>query len=179
MEEMEDPTESIQEEIHHHAHGSPEKWVSRVALTSALLAVLAAVTSLLSGHHANEAMVDQIQASDQWNYYQAKGMKASILSSKMDLLAAFGKKPSEKDEGKTEQYKHDQEQISEKAEAKEKSSENHFNVHSIFARGVTLFQVAIGIAAIAILMRRKSFWLVSLVFGLGGVVFLIQGLMTH
>jgi len=39
-----------------------------VALSTAILAVLAAIAGLLSGKHANEAMMNQIEASDQWNY---------------------------------------------------------------------------------------------------------------
>ncbi|MGO9146526.1 MAG: DUF4337 family protein [Desulfomonilia bacterium] len=35
-----------------------------VALSTAILAVLAAVSSLLAGHHSNEALIEQIQSSD-------------------------------------------------------------------------------------------------------------------
>src|SRR2546421_12707398 len=71
MEEAEVPLEHLHEEIHHHAeHGGPP-WISWVALSTAILAVLAAIAGLLSGKHANEAMMSQIQASDQWGYYQA------------------------------------------------------------------------------------------------------------
>ncbi len=43
--------------------------------------------------------------------------------------------------------------------------------------GVTLFQVAISVAAISVLVRRRRFWWVSMGFGLVGFVFFIQGLM--
>jgi hypothetical protein len=61
-------------------------------LSTAILAVLAAITGLLSGMHANEAMMDQIEASDQWNYYQAKSIKASVLDAKMSLAPRQMKK---------------------------------------------------------------------------------------
>src|SRR5256885_4894817 len=65
MEEAEVPLESLHEEIHHHAeHGGPP-WISGVALSTAILAVLAAITGLLSGKHANEAMMDQIRRSEE------------------------------------------------------------------------------------------------------------------
>ena len=66
MEEIEPPTEQVQEEIHHHAHESRERWISYVALSSALIAALAAVCSLLAGHHANEGMLEQISSSNKW-----------------------------------------------------------------------------------------------------------------
>jgi Domain of unknown function (DUF4337) len=42
----------------------------------------------------------------------------------------------------------------------------------VFARGVTMFQIAIAIAAISALTRRRKFWIVSLLFGGVGCVFL-------
>src|SRR4051812_30481774 len=95
MEEIEVPTEQAQEEIHHHAHEARERWVSWVALSSALIAALAAVCALLAGHHANHGMLDQLQASDQWSYYQAKGIESKVLEVEQNLMAAQGKTPSE------------------------------------------------------------------------------------
>ena len=88
------PWNTSQEDILHHAHAAKEKWILGVALTAALLAVLAAITALLAEHHANEAMLEQIRSSDQWNYYQAKGIKANQLASKVDLLTGLGQDPS-------------------------------------------------------------------------------------
>ena len=94
MEETEVPTEGLQEEMHHHAeHASArERWMSWVALSSAILAALAAVSALLSGHHANDAMLEQLRASDHWSYYQAKGIKSSVLSTRITLIESMGKK---------------------------------------------------------------------------------------
>ena len=58
MEEAEVPLEHLHEHIHHRAEHSGEKWISWVALSTAILAVLA-ITGLLSGSHANEAMMKQ------------------------------------------------------------------------------------------------------------------------
>ena len=51
-----------------------------IAISTALMAVFAAMASLLAGHHADEAVIEQIRASDQWAFYQAKGIKDEILS---------------------------------------------------------------------------------------------------
>ena len=177
MEEIEVPTEHLQEEIHESAHHARERWIMWVALSSALLAGFAAVTALLAGHHANEAMVEQIHASDQWSYYQAKGIKSAVLTTKLELLKALGKEAPAKDEEKVAQYKEEQDEISKDAKEKEHASESHLKHHVIFARGVTLFQVAIAVAAISVLTKRRRFFLVGLLFGLGGIVFLAQGLL--
>lgn len=68
-------------------------------------------------------------------------------------------------------------EIASEAKELENSSRAHMEHHVIFARGVTLFQVAIAIAAIAVLTKRRRFWMVALAFGVGGLGFLLQGLL--
>jgi VIT1/CCC1 family predicted Fe2+/Mn2+ transporter len=177
MEEIEVPTEKIQEDINEKAMESRERWTMSVALTSAILAAFAAVTALMSGHHSNEAMIEQLQASDQWGYYQAKGIKSAILNSKIQTLQALGKSIAKADQDKADQYAGDQEEIKEKAAELEKSASQHLKRHLVLARGVTLFQVAIAVAAISILTRRRRYFTVSLCFGLCGLAFLIQDIL--
>lgn len=173
MEEAEVPLEGLHEEIHHHAeHG--ERWISWVALSTAILAVLAAVAGLLSGMHANEAMMSQIESSDQWAYYQAKGIKAAVLDAKMSLSSTAA---TEEDKKKAERYQEEQKEIQEKATEKQNEAKSNFHQHEIFARGVTMFQIAIAIAAISALTKKRRFWMVSLLFGLAGCFFLARAFM--
>ncbi|HET9869726.1 MAG TPA: DUF4337 domain-containing protein, partial [bacterium] len=123
-----------------------------------------------------EAMLEQIQASDQWNYYQAKGIKAAVLGSKIEILKGERRAPSKEDLEKMEQYKADQEKISGQAKEYERSSEERLGHHESLAFSVTFFQVAIAVGAISALARRRAFWLVSLGFGAVGLVFLVLGL---
>lgn len=176
MEEIEVPTEKLHENMQEEAELSKERWISMVALSSALIAVCAAVAALMAGHHSNEAMIEQIKASDKWSYYQAKSIKASLLNTKTEILAELGKSLKDADQGKAEQYKKDQEEISREAHEHEEASETHLHIHQVFAKSVTFFQIAIAISAIAVLMRRRSFWYLSLGFGAVGLGFLIQGL---
>ena len=175
MEEAEVPLEHLHEEIHHHAeHGGPP-WISWVALSTAILAVLAAIAGLLSGKHANEAMMSQIQASDQWGYYQAKSIKAAVLEAKTTLAEAA----TEKDKEKAAQYQEQQAEIKLEAEHKEAEAASNFHKHEVFARSVTMFQIAIAIAAISALTKKRRYWFVSLGFGVVGAVFLGLGLIMH
>ena len=174
-EEIEVPTEHLHEHMEHNAEESREKWVLGVALSSAFLAAFAALASLMAGFHANEAMIDRIKASDQWNYYQSKGIKSAVLGSKLELLKSLKKSVSDQDKERLKQYKDDQDKISEEAKKDEESSEAHLKHHETLAHSVTLFQVAIAVGAIAALTRRKPFWFVSLGFGAVGVVFFIGG----
>jgi Domain of unknown function (DUF4337) len=175
MEEAEVPLEHLHEEIHHHAEHSGEKWISWVALSTAILAVLAAIAGLLSGSHANEAMMKQIESADQWTFYQAKGIKAAVLDAKMSLTGST----SDADQEKAAKYSEEQAEIQKEARAKEAEAKQKFHQHEVFARGVTLFQIAIAIAAISALTKRRRYWLVSMTIGAIGCIFLILGFVQH
>lgn len=174
MEESEIPLEHLHEQVHHTAEHSRERWFSWVALSTAILAALAAIAGLLSGRHVNEAMMSQIEASDQWNYYQAKSIKASVLDAKMSLSGTA----STEDRAKAEHYEKQQEEIKSEAEHKEAAAKSNFRKHEVFASGVTMFQIAIAIAAISALTRRRPFWIVSLLFGAVGCAFLVLAAIT-
>lgn len=178
MEELEDPTESLHEHIHegaHHAEADGKNtWIIFVALTTAIIAVFSAITSLLAAHHADESMLSQIHASDQWAYYQAKGIKTEVLASEVKMLKAFGKPVDTADVAKIKANKKQQEETSKEAKAAEEESHKHVESHNILARSVTLFQISIAISAIAILVKRKLFWFVSLGFAAFAAFFFIM-----
>ena len=171
MEEIEIPTEHLHETIHEHAeeeshgggHGNEKGWSMYVAISTAIIAVLAAITGLMAGHHSNEAMMAQIKSSDQWAFYQAKGIKAEIKT----LEVMNGKaEPSAVDK-----YKKEQEEIKKQAQKLQEESEAHLSKHVVLARSVTFFQIAIAISAIAILTKRKSLWYMSLAIAAAGAFF--------
>lgn len=171
MEEIEVPLEQAQEHIHHsalHGEGKFQSMISKAAILSAFLAVSAAISALFAGHYANEAMIEQIKASDQWAYYQAKGIKSSIIQAQNEM------NPSDKLAEKIESYKKEQDQIKEKATELEEGSQKHLHLHEALAACVTLFQVAIGLTAIAVLTRRKHFLILSTGFGLLGLFWMIK-----
>ena len=170
MEESEVPLEHLHEHVKETAEHSGAVWISWAALSTAVLAVLAAIAGLLSGHHVNEAMMNQIEASDQWSYYQSKSIKASVLDAKMSLA---GGTPNESDQSKRDRYEKEQEAIKSEAERKETAAKSNFHKHEVFAGGVTMFQIAIAIAAISALTKKRRFWIVSLLFGLVGCAFLL------
>src|SRR5215470_18249154 len=64
-----------------HEHAGKTSWGERVALTTALFAVFAAVSSLLSTHESDKAILYRVESSDQWSYYQAKGIKGIVTQS--------------------------------------------------------------------------------------------------
>lgn len=165
MEEMESPTERLEEDLHEMAEHVKSDWLRWSALMSAIIAVLAAVSGLESGHAANEAMLSQIEASNAWNYYQAKGIKAIITEQQTGEAAAE----------KVKKYHEEQQTIKEDAEAKEHRSKQALHRHEILSQAVTLFQVAIAMTAIALMTKRRRFLFVALSLGILGIACLIRG----
>jgi hypothetical protein len=176
MEEPEVPTEHLHEHIKEHAEHSTERWILGVALSSALLAAFAAVASLLAGHNANEAVISQIESSDHWSYYQSKSIKEAQLAGKIDILASLGKPAADADKSKLTQYEKEKEEIRKDAERLEGEAQRLLRTHEALAVSVTLFQIAIAVGAISVLIKRKMFWLVSIVVGVVGVCYFGQAL---
>jgi hypothetical protein len=162
-------------------------WLMWLSLSTAIIAVLAAISALQSGGHANEAIVrkndavlHQSKADDAWAYYQSKGIEATFYSTQS--LAAANPEVASRLAAEAEREKRQRAVIRRQAEGEESAvaemnelSEHHLHVHHQFAKAVTAFQVAIALAAIAALVRRKPLWWLSLAVGVLGVVFFARG----
>ena len=176
VEESESFVERLSDDIAEGAEKARESWLKGSALLSALLAVLAATASLEAAHYANDAMIAQLQASDSWNYYQAKGIKGMVVETEQNILTQMGH-PSADAEKRAQKYKEDQQEAKTKAEELSKDSQRDLAKHEVLSRAVTLCQVAIAIVAIAMLTKRRRFVLFSCALGIVGLGFLIQGLL--
>ena len=121
-------------------------------------------------------MLEQMQATDQWAFYQAKGIKSAVLESRVQLLEALGKPLHGDEQDKLKQYEQEQEKIEDTGHEMEASSKRHMQRHNVLARAVTVYQIAIAMAAIAVLVRRRWLWWVSVALGQAGTAFLVQGL---
>jgi hypothetical protein len=176
MEEPEVPTEHLQEELEEKTKGN-NGWERLCALTAALLATLAAISALEAGGLANEALAHQIKATNAWSHYQAKSVRASILNTKTDILEALGKTPKAEDIEKRKQYQEEEKEIMDDAKEQSEKAEKKLEKHESFAHALTFFQIGIAICAIAVLTRRKAFWIGSLGLTGIGVAFFVQGML--
>lgn len=163
-EEVESPFKPHHESASEESAEKGERWIGWCAVVSAVLAVCAAVSGLYSGQLANTAVLEQIQASDQWSYYQAKGVKSAIAEMANNTE-------------KVERYKQEQQDINEKATALAESSERHLQTHESLAASVTLFQIAIALTAISVLTRRRHFMAVVAGLAAAGSFFVLKALL--
>jgi hypothetical protein len=189
-------TQDLKESVEHAAEAIEEKrsprWIIALSLTTAMLAVFAAIASLLSGANSNEAILakneavlHQARASDQWTYYQAKSVKANLADLRADVVGREDPAAAERMRGEADRYRREGAEIEKSAHALEDKVEMSNRLadqllehHHRYAISVTLFQIAIAMCAIAALVRRRFLWLIGLAGGCGGLVFMAIGLMS-
>lgn len=165
-------------ELEHAAQNEPHGTAGQLAVITAILATVGAMFSFMGGEAQteagllkNDAAIKKTEASNQWNYYQAKNGR-QYLSDLAAELTAESRKAFYLDEAK--RYAREKAEIklaAEKLEAESKvfddQSAEKLHQHTRWGQATTALQSSIAIAAIALLTRRK--WLEYAVFGLSAV----------
>jgi hypothetical protein len=169
-------------------HGSDDKhsgMIAQIAVVTAIIATVGALfayqggaTQANAGLYKNNAAIKKTEASNQWNFFQAKSTKQSLSELARDLA------PDDRKviyQAKIERYEKEKNEIKLGAEKLElestnwdKSSEEQMHQHHRWAQATTVLQVSIALAAIALLTRKR--WLEYAMFALAGVGLLIGGL---
>jgi Na+/glutamate symporter len=177
-------------ELEHAAQGhAKHENAGAIAVVTAILATVGAIFSYMGGAtqanaglYKNNAAIKKTEASDQWNYYQAKSNKQNLS----ELAVALA--PAERQEfykAEAERYKKEKEEIkkqAEKLEAESKDwdgkSEQQMHQHHRWAQATTALQIAIALAAIALLTRRR--WVEYAMYGVAGLGMIVGALaMLH
>ena len=175
-------TDKLRETIDEEIEKEGGTLLRTIALSTAILAALAAIASLKAGGTVNEALALkteaarlQAEASDQWSYYQAKGLKATVTEVSRNTWIALDKTPPDDLAKNEERYAEDQRKSMEKAKELEKQrdeksaeSDHLMHRHHFFAQSVAWLQVSIALGAVAALTRKGAVWAGSLVLGLAG-----------
>jgi Domain of unknown function (DUF4337) len=173
-------------ELEHAAHdGGKDRFTSTIAVVTAILATVGALFSYMGGAtqanaglYKNNAAIKKTEASNQWNYYQAKSSKQNLAELAVALVADDRKAQYQQE---VERYKKEKDVIkgdAEKLEAQSKSwddqSDAQMHQHHRWAQATTALQVSIALAAMALLTRRK--WLEWGMFGMASVGIALGGL---
>jgi len=153
-------------EVEHAAH-SGDPLAGRIAVMTAIFATIGALFGYMAGAtqndallFKNEAAIKKTEASDQWNFYQAKSSKQNL--SELGATLTSGDQQG-KYRQEIERYKKEKDEImveakklEEAARQAEARSEASMHVHHRWAQSMTLIQIAIALAAITILTRNKA-----------------------
>lgn len=163
--------------------GDKDPSTGRMAVMTAILASVGAICSYQSGanenlalYYKNEAAIRKTEAANQWAYYQAKGEKQNLAELGAALMTANPVQEA-KFQADIEKYRSQKEPIRANAEAIEKVvaeddklSEALMHQHHRWAQSTTLIQIAIALAAVALLTRRRWLRFVSVGVAVGGVL---------
>lgn len=169
-------------ELEHAAQHDPEGMAGQLAVMTAILATIGALFSYQGGATQanaallkNDAAIKKTEASNQWNYFQAKSTKQSLAELARDL-APDDKKAGY--QGKIDRYEKEKNEIkvvAEKLEAESKAfdaaSEAQMHQHHRWAQATTALQISIAMAAIALLTKRR--WLEWGTLGVGALGVLV------
>lgn len=175
--------DALHERMHEEAEREGTRLLRIVALSTAILAAFAAVASLQAGATVNEALVlkteatqFQSRASDQWAYYQAKGVKEAVTRGMTVSYLAAGKTPPAALDSTAARYAVQQTQIAATAQQLEHERDTRsveadhlLHRHHGFADAVALFQVAIALGAVTALTRSRHIFIGSIVLGVAGI----------
>jgi len=161
----------------HGGHGANDSMTNNIALFTAVIATVGALFSYMGGAtqvnaalYKNNAAIKKTEASNQWNYYQAKSSKQNLSELGLELAPAkrdyydqaIARYKAEKNEIKTKA-----DQLEAEASEWDKKSDEQMHLHHRWAQSTTVLQVSIALAAITLITRRK--WAMWGMYGLGAV----------
>jgi hypothetical protein len=184
MPEVELPNAEELEEI------KGKKFTKRVALTTAIFAVILAITSLGGNNAMKEMLLAQQQASDQWAFYQAKVVREHLyriqkLRLKVDLLErGSSMKPEAREKLESmlknmaeeeTRYGTEKKEIEKEAKKLEHERDVNRSKDPYFDYGEVLLQIAIVMASISIISGSRPIFYFALVGAILGTLFSLNG----
>ena len=168
--------------MEHESQADPHGLAGRLAVATAILATVGAIFSYMggltqanAGLFKNNAAIKKTEASNQWNYYQAKSSKQNLAELAVELAPesrrAFYVDEVKRYKGEKEDIKKAAEKLEAEATDWDNKSEAQLHQHHRWAQATTALQVSIALAAMALLTRRKWLeWGMRAVAGIGLVV---------
>jgi Na+/glutamate symporter len=168
----------VEHATQHAAHEGGSTMINQIAMFTAIIATVGAIMSYMGGAtqanaglYKNNAAIKKTEASNQWNYFQSKSTKQSLAELARDLAPDDRKATYQ---AKVERYEKEKNEIkvaADKLEAEatvwDKDSDAQMHQHHRWAQATTALQVAIALAAIALLTRKK--WLEYAMFVVAGI----------
>jgi hypothetical protein len=165
-----------------------QKWMGYLALSTAIMAVLAALTTLYMGKFSSRAIMNQGLESDQWAFYQAKSIKQHTFEMSRKSLelqyrsqkglpsdvAADFEKTLAKYGDEIKRYDAEKKDIKDKAEGIAKVKRTAQDMGGNFAYALIFLQIAIMLSSLASLTKRHYLWYIALVCNIGWLFFFLD-----
>jgi phage-related protein len=138
-----------------------------------ILAVITAYGSLKAGGYGSRVLLNQAKASDEWAFFQAKSIKRSLAEMEGRTGPAEVQAEAKK---RAENYQREQDEIQAKARAFEADRDEAAKHGAPLGTGIAALQIAIALASVCMITKRKSMWAAAGTLGLGGLGYVAYGL---
>jgi len=167
-----------------------KRFTKRVALITAIFAVILAITSLGGNNAMKEMLLAQQQASDQWAFYQAKVIREHLYrSQKLRLEIDLIERGSVMRSGVKERveemlkkltdeearYNAEKKEVEKEAKKLEHERDVNRGKDPYFDYGEVLLQIAIVMASVSILSGSRQVFYFALIGAVLGTFFSING----
>jgi hypothetical protein len=168
-------------ELEHAAKHEPAGTAGKLAVLTAIIATVGAMfaymggaTQANAGLFKNDAAIKKTEASNQWNYYQAKSSKQNLAELAAELVPQARRDFHQQEVKRYQTEKAEIKLAAEKLEAESKEwdrrSDEQMHQHHRWAQATTALQIAIAMAAIALLTKKKGIEILVYVMSSAGVV---------
>ena len=164
-------------ELEHATQGHGGEHTNSIAMFTAIIATVGALfgymggaTQANAGLYKNNAAIKKTEASNQWNYYQAKSSKQHLSELAMELAPAkkeFYLEEIKRYKGEKAEIKTGAEKLEAEAKAWDEKSDEQMHQHHRWAQATTVLQIAIALAAIALLSKKR--WTEWAMYGAGAI----------
>jgi hypothetical protein len=168
-----------------------EIWLTYMAITTILIAVAATLSTFKGGGFSTRSLLNQTKASDQWAFFQSKSIKSYIYDMRRENLE-LQLISLEKQKGnealitkyndmiedytkKVKNYESEKEAITKVATGFENDRDECKKHSDKFGMAVIFLQISILLSSIATLSKKRFVWICSLVLGVTGIFYFIDG----
>ena len=158
--------------------GWREKIPTMIAVTTLILAVCATLTGFKAAGYGNKMVLMQNQATDQWNYYQAKSIKETTYKVQKDALAASApdgarsealKKQIAAFEQEIGRYKQERDEIEKEAHRLETERDVAQKYNNALGQALMFLQVGILLSSLASINKIYVYWYAGSGIGAVGI----------
>ena len=180
---MEDPERNAEigaliKAIHEDRQSAKDKekrdsWTRYVSLMIVVLAVVTAYGSLKAGGFSSRVLLNQAKASDEWAFFQAKSIKRALAEMEGRVSTPEAQAEAKR---RAEGYQREQDEIQRKAKAYETERDEAAKHGPPLGTGIAALQIAIALASVCMITKRKSMWAAAAALGASGLGYLILGL---
>lgn len=175
------------------AEENKEGWLNYLALSTVIFAVCATLATFKWGGFSTQSVMSQSQATDQWAYYQSKGIKTylhQMQAEKMAIELLVLPKTTAPEvlqlyKSKLADYKQRVEKYAlEKAEIEARAKQlevirDETQLHAYtFGIALIYLQIAILLSSVAGLLKRKLVWYGGLLTGSIGLFYFANGFLV-